>query len=62
MARPERNGDCAICDGKIRYYPPPENACQVRGTWSHLNREDWIDSTHDAEPTEESLRKAGIAS
>ena len=58
MARPERNGVW-----KIRYYPPNDVAPIPRaGTWAHLNREDWIDRPHEAEPTAESARKAGIAS
>ena len=29
--------------------------------WSHIDREDWIDNPHKPEPTEESLRKAGLS-
>jgi hypothetical protein len=64
MPRIDRNGVCATCDGRIRMYPRVGMSPAYREQteyWSHIDREDWIDNPHKPEPTEESLRKAGLS-
>ncbi|MCV7230646.1 hypothetical protein [Mycolicibacterium komossense] len=71
MPRPERNGTCEICDGKVRYYPPVEQIVTAdpnavdsfppnvpAGKWAHLDRADWIDNPHEPAPTKESIAAA----
>lgn len=53
MAMETRDGTCKTCDGKIWRYPHPEPD-QFPDKWAHLNRADWIDNPHEAEPVEES--------
>lgn len=58
MPRPERNGTCSICRGKVRHYP---SLTEGPGQWAHLDRSDWIDNPHDPAPTTESVAAAGLS-
>jgi hypothetical protein len=62
--KPERNGTCAVCDGRIRYYPPglASGDPYANTSWAHLNRADWIDNPHSPQPTPQSLEAAGLTS
>lgn len=56
MARPTRNGTCRKCHGRIRHYPAPGDGGS--GAWAHMDRTDWLDDPHDADPTDESIAAA----
>lgn len=57
MGRPDRNGECKTCGGKIRHYPHVSVAARQ---WAHMDRADWIDNPHDPDPTDASLAAAGL--
>lgn len=61
MARPERNGVCKTCGGRIRHYPAPALvADDSPGRWAHMDPADWKSNPHEADPTEASIAAAGV--
>jgi hypothetical protein len=61
VALPKRHHTCKTCNGRIHFYPQPGQALpprgaggylheHVSGAWAHLDRKDWLDNPHPAEP------------
>jgi hypothetical protein len=55
VSLPKRNGVCKTCGGRIYHYPPPDPITAGSlgiSVWAHVERADWVDNPHAAEPEE----------